>query len=159
MRNAEVLAARIRQESGELQRAIDRALGLLEKAESRGELDLLDGVALNLHSFYAGVERIFEDIAQEIDGAVPQGADWHRKLLVQMAAEVRDTRPAVISRATYQCLDEYLRFRHVVRNAYTFNLRPERVEELTQELHPCHARLRQELDSFAHFLEELGAAL
>ena len=30
----------------------------------------LNSVALNLHSFYSGLERIFELIAQELDGGV-----------------------------------------------------------------------------------------
>ncbi len=57
----------------------------------------LDGVALNLHGFYAGVERIFEEIAREIDGSLPAGPEWHRDLLLQMSAEVAGTRPPVIA--------------------------------------------------------------
>jgi len=47
----------------------------------------LDGVALNLHGFYAGLERLFELIAAIVDGTVPQGANWHQILLEQMATE------------------------------------------------------------------------
>ena len=54
----------------------------------------LDSVALNLHSFYSGLERLFE-IARHIDCSVPEGETWHRDLLDQMACEVADIRPAI----------------------------------------------------------------
>lgn len=45
----------------------------------------LDSVALNLHGFYSGLERVFEKVASTIDGSVPSAANWHRELLNQMA--------------------------------------------------------------------------
>ena len=57
----------------------------------------LDGMALNLHSFYAGIERLFEMIVETVDGSVPQGADWHQLLVEQMAREIPDIRPAVLT--------------------------------------------------------------
>jgi len=41
----------------------------------------LDGVALNLHSFYSGIERIFELIAANVDDIRPVGENWHQTLL------------------------------------------------------------------------------
>jgi hypothetical protein len=43
----------------------------------------LDGVALNLHSFYSGTERIFELIAANVDDILPKGENWHQALLKQ----------------------------------------------------------------------------
>ena len=62
----------------------------------------LDGVALNLHGFYAGLERIFELIAAIVDGQKPEGENWHQALLHQMTLEVPAIRPAVISEAVSQ---------------------------------------------------------
>ncbi|MCX5643956.1 MAG: hypothetical protein NTZ17_04625 [Phycisphaerae bacterium] len=59
----------------------------------------LDAVALNLHGFYGGLERIFERIATVVDGARPSGEHWHQALLRQMAEEMPGVRPAVISEA------------------------------------------------------------
>jgi len=50
---------------------------------------------------------------------MPAGEHWHQLLLEQMASEIGGVRPAVISDATRQALDEYRGFRHVVRNVYT----------------------------------------
>ncbi len=147
------LAGRIRAEMQDVERVAARATRLLDKARGRGDEDYLDGVALNLHGFYAGVEHIFRAIARDIDGSVPSGSEWHRELLVQMAAELPGLRPPVIARATRDCLDEYRNFRHVVRNVYTFNLRPSRLQELVEELPVCLTSLQHDLTTFCAFLE------
>jgi predicted nucleotidyltransferase len=148
------LAARLRSELADVEQSVARAERLLSKARQSGDTDWLDGVALNLHSFYTSVEKIFEEIAKEIDGALPAGAEWHQKLLIQMAVELPGRRPAVIQRSTRECLDEYRRFRHTVRNLYTFNLRPTRLQELTIEVRTCFVELSFELANFCAFLEQ-----
>lgn len=150
-----VLAGRIHESLNDLERVVSRAEELLGKAQQHNDDGYLDGVALNLHGFYAGVERIFEDIARTLDEAVPSGPDWHRDLLLQMSAAIDGVRPAVISQETRFCLDEYRGFRHVVRNVYTFNLRPLRVQELTENLRACYQRLSAELAGFISFLSDL----
>lgn len=150
-----VLAGRIREALSDLARVVRRTEELLGKAQQLNDDGYLDGVALNLHGFYAGVERIFEDIARNLDEAVPAGPDWHRDLLLQMSAAIDGARPAVISQETRFCLDEYRGFRHVVRNVYTFNLRPLRLKELTENLSTCYERLDAELASFTAFLSDL----
>lgn len=151
------LAARLRVELVELERVVRRAEYLLAKTRTQGDEDYLDGVALNLHGFYAGVERIFEEIAREIDGSLPAGPEWHRDLLLQMSAEVVGTRPPVIDRATRDCLDEYRGFRHVVRNVYAFNLRPSRLQELVADLPACYKALARDLMTFCDFLDALAS--
>jgi hypothetical protein len=76
----------------------------------------LDSVALNLHGFYTGIERLFELIARHIDESVPSDKNWHRSLLKQMTENYKNYRPAVISQSIFFELDEFRRFRHVVRN-------------------------------------------
>jgi hypothetical protein len=153
--NELAVASRIRAELAELERIVQRAERLFAKAQTQNDEDYLDGVALNLHGFYAGVERIFEAIAREIDGSFPTGAEWHRDLLMQMSAEMSNTRPPVIGRNTRDCLDEYRGFRHVVRNVYTFNLRPSRLQELVEDLPSCYATLVQDMNTFCDFLDKL----
>ena len=148
------LASRIRTEMLDLERIAVRATRLMEKARERGDEDYLDGVALNLHGFYSGVEHIFREIAREVDGSLPSGSEWHRELLIQMAAELPSLRPPVISRATRDCLDEYRNFRHIVRNVYTFNLRPSRLQEFVEGLPACFAALTHDLTAFNTFLEQ-----
>ena len=64
-----VLAARIRQELGTLEKVITRAkraLALAHKYPDDEDL-YLDAVALNLHDFYTGLERVFYHIAATLD--------------------------------------------------------------------------------------------
>ena len=147
------LAGRVRAEMLDIERVVARATRMFTKARERGDEDYFDGVALNLHGFYAGAEHIFREIARHVDGAVPTGSEWHRDLLVQMAAELPSLRPPVISRATRDCLDEYRNFRHIVRNVYTFNLRPSRLAELVEGLRVCYETLARDIADFAEFLE------
>ena len=153
-----VLAARIRQELETLEKVATRAkraLALAHKYPDDEDL-YLDAVALNLHDFYTGLERVFYQIAATLDEAVPESRDWHQKLLRQMAKERPQIRPAVISEETRESLDEYLRFRHVVRNIYAFEFDAERLGRLVQGLDFVLPRIHKELQAFAQFLERLA---
>jgi hypothetical protein len=156
MKEYVALASRIRESLVELETAVNRAVHLKNKAETSRDDDYWDGVALNLHSFYTGIEQIFEDIARTVDQSVPEGAQWHRDLLLQMSAELKDTRPAVIERTTRHCLDEFRGFRHVVRNVYTFQLHIERVATLAGTVATCFGLVQQELTDFSFLLEEIS---
>ena len=95
------LAKRIRDELVELDRVVARVAEGWDRALRNADDYYLDGVALNLHGFYGGLERIFELIATVIDGAKPKGENWHQMLLRQMTVEAPGLRPAVISQSTY----------------------------------------------------------
>jgi hypothetical protein len=151
------LAGRISQVLADLDRVMERAESLVTKFRKTSDDGYLDGVALNLHSFYTGVESIFEDIGRTVDDALPSGMNWHQELVRQMSAELSGLRPAVISRSTRDCLDEYRAFRHLIRNVYTFNLRPERLTELAKALPACYKSVRQDLEDFARFLQALSS--
>ena len=152
-----VLAGRIRQELDLISKTVERveksALALQKHPEERA---FIDSLALNLQSFYSGVERVFQHIAADLDDSVPKGDAWHRELLKQMAVEVRSVRPAVITREDAETLDEYLRFRHVVRNAYAIELDRERVQYLARRLPGVFQRVKERLAAFADFLDELA---
>lgn len=153
------VAARIRQELAAIERVVRRAGRAMAAARRRpDEQDLyLDSAVLCLHDFYTGMERIFQQIAAGLDEAVPSGRDWHEALLLQMAAERLPDRPAVIAEATREALEEYLRFRHVVRNIYAFEFDPGRVGRLVERLEDGFGRARRDLLAFADFLEQLAS--
>ena len=153
-----VVAGRIRQELTDLERVVDRAERAVAAARQRPEdQDLyLDSAALNLHDFYGGLERIFHHIAAAIDESVPAGQDWHRDLLQQMGTALSPIRPAVLSQEAIRRLDEYLSFRHVVRNIYAFEFDLERIERLVRRLRPSFEQVRAELLAFADFLESVA---
>ena len=98
-REFEELVERIRGESSDWDRLVQRVLSAWNRSKSTSkEQDVyLESVALNLHGFYSGLERLFELIARRVDQNLPSGDTWHRDLLNQMAQDVRELRPAVIS--------------------------------------------------------------
>lgn len=81
---ANILAARIKNELPELVLITERARQGWDKAKTLHDDFYIDGVALNLHSFYSGMEKIFEKIAAKVDGSVPTAPNWHQELLSQM---------------------------------------------------------------------------
>jgi len=154
------LIERIRGEAADLDQVVERTRrgwSLAHKA-SVEQYAYVDSVALNLHSFYSGLEKIFELIARHVDQTLPKGETWHRDLLQQMAQDVPRRRPAVISQESVPTLDEFRRFRHLVRNVYTVNLAPGKMERLMEALPRLWPTLRAELLAFADFLEALDAA-
>lgn len=113
-----------------------------------------NSVAMNLHSFYNGVERIFEIIARQIDPEFPSGDRWHRKLLDQMAKEIPGKRPAIISSETLSLLDKFLAFRHLVRSLYAFQLEPERLGALMSFLEDALSCIKHDLNFFCQLLDK-----
>ena len=150
------LAGRIQQTLTDIEYVVQRAESLLAKAEQTGDDGYWDGIALNLYSFYGGIERIFEDIARTMEQSIPTGTNWHQDLLLQMAAKLNSIRPAVITSATRDGLDEYRGFRHLVRNVYTFQLRPTRLQELVSGLRTCYQNVCHDLETFLQFLEQVA---
>lgn len=150
------IAGRIRYELRELERIVARTKRIWEQAPAAADDVYVDATALNLHGFYAGLERIFELIADNIDQTKPTGAAWHQELLRQMAADIPGVRPAVLSSEVRNKLDRFRGFRHVVRNVYTFHLDPEQIGRLVTQLTPLMERLTEELTTFADFLEQVA---
>lgn len=147
------LAGRIRDELAEIQQAVDRARAGWERYQLTGDDFYLDSVAFNLHSFYTGLERIFEQISINVEHSKPEGQNWHQELLRQMAVEIELIRPSVISRETRFSLDEYRGFRHIVRNIYTFHLSPKRIKPLVDNLVEVWECTKGELERFLLFIE------
>jgi hypothetical protein len=150
------LAERIRGELLDLDRLVQRVVRAWPNVgKFTGEQDAyLDSVSLNPHGFYSGLERLFELVASHVDRSRPSGETWHRDLLLQVANDCAGVRPAVIDRDSALTLDEFRRFRHLVRNVYTLNLVPEKVESLVSVLPELWTGLRIELLAFADFLDQ-----
>ncbi len=152
------LVTRIHQELSELESVVARAERGIRAARQRPEdQDLyIDSAALNLHDFYAGLERIFQQIGSTVDGNMPAGHNWHRELLQQMQSDLPELRPPVLSTEAVRMLDEFLRFRHVVRNIYAFQFDPERIARLVSQMRPALAVSQMDLSAFVSFLEQVA---
>ena len=152
------VAARIRQEVPELDRVAHRACRAWASVSHDPEDLFIDATALNVHGFYAGLERIFTLVAERIDASLPAGPRWHQDLLHQMTAEMPGVRAAVLSPDLFPALDRYRGFRHVVRNAYAYLLDPRLVAVLVDDLPETSERVRLQLAAFADALEAIADA-
>lgn len=126
---------RLRAEIAADGRAIDRrfvelsAVDAESLAESAGARAI---TAVALHYLYGAIESVFERVARVLEGDPPAGANWHRALLEEMALELEDVRPAVISAEALLLLRELLGFRHFFRHAYAVELDPRKLAALRE---------------------------
>jgi len=140
--------SKIEEELFEIETLVLRTLKAWESAERTSDDLYLDSVALNLHGIHSGIEKIFELIAKDIDSSVPSGDSWHIELLKQMATEIKQVRPAIISKQTFELLNEYRGFRHIVRNVYTYNISIKKLAPLVGELSSAFNCVKGDLDDF-----------
>jgi hypothetical protein len=117
-----------------------------------------ESLALKLHNFYGGVEKILQLVAVELNGGLPSGADWHKRLLDRMA-QAREGRPAVVSADTAVRLREFLGFRHIVRHLYGFELDPDRLDGLVARYPGVWAAVHIEVERFVAWLREFAERL
>ena len=154
-KKAAVIAGRLNSELVELNRVADRILKEWEKAKDSGDEYYIDAIAFNIHSFYTGLERIFQKIASGIDESMPAGSNWHHELLLQMASEIPGVRPPVISEETKNILEDYLGFRHIVRNIYSYKINPDKIEVLVKKLPDALMRINNEIEALSIYLQNL----
>lgn len=105
-----------------------------------------------LQDFYNTVEKTLQRIATELDGALPTGEAWHQQLVQRMTVAIPGRRPPVLDQELAIALSEYLRFRHLFRNIYGFDLDWGRIEPLLLELPIVIESFVASLDRFRIFL-------
>lgn len=162
LRDLLILEARLKEEKGNLERLRETLQARGFWATEQQEISLrqadeftLRALASIILDYYTGIENMFEEIAKVVDGSLPAGEEWHKDLLRQMKLDINGIRPAVITRETFTFLDEYRKFRHLVRNIYGFNLLPERLEPLLTRLPAVDRRLAGEIDDFIKQMYEI----
>lgn len=129
---------------------------LLDREKHRESEIYVESAAMNLQSYYTGVERVFKTIAAKLDGEVPAGERWHKDLLDQVAIEIPSIRPPVISKLLRDELGKYLAFRHVIRNIYPYDLDSQSVADLVDNLSRVHEQLREGVEQFLSFIAAIG---
>ncbi|MCX6895709.1 MAG: hypothetical protein NTZ16_09485 [Verrucomicrobia bacterium] len=135
-------------EREQLRRLLAVIQPLLAQCRTQAPSDVeLSALAAMLHSFYTGVENLFKRVSVELDNSPVAGDAWHRDLLLRMKAPTA-TRPALLSGALHDTLLEYLRFRHVFRNAYSFDLDWQKMSPLVLNVEATLKQLEQALDKF-----------
>lgn len=142
MNNLKVFRLSIQDEITKLKLLDKEKDGLLKRKPSNY---LLRAGGSILHDFYTGIEKIFENVAKEIDQRVPMGEEWHSELLHQMTLDIPGLRPPVITAHTEKKLREYLGFRHLFRKRYGFELDWEKMKRLLSKMPEVLSVLENEI--------------
>jgi UDP-hydrolysing UDP-N-acetyl-D-glucosamine 2-epimerase len=91
-------------------------------------------------------------IIKEIEGFVHNNSEiacfWHKQLLYRMTLELKDIRPALISKELAASLDEFLTFRHLFRNIYGFELMGDRLNRLVEKFFTTADQFKKEIEDF-----------
>ena len=142
------LKRQIMEELVELDQLLRRYANLVKGArEDDPELERITALGAVLHSFYSGLEKIFERVAKRVDGKLPDGDRWHTDLLIQMSKATGQRSP-VISEKTCTVLQGYLAYRHYFRHSYPHSLEWPRMIQLVMQLHDTWRHTRGELEAF-----------
>jgi hypothetical protein len=157
MKKDELVLKRIKTEIlaelAQVAQLMDEYSDFLIKYSAHMDIFLLRAKASFMADFYMRVEKIFKLIIEELNGGAPRGEGWHKRLLHTMSLEIKGSRPAVISNELYADLLKLLGFRHVVRQAYGFQLDEKKLDDLEKIFHKTWKRFSREVKSFCSFLE------
>ena len=121
---------------------------LLKKISSK-EPDNIEirSIASILHSFYNGVEKIFNLILENYNKEKPKGEDSHRKLL-SILSNKTNSRDFILSNDLVNKLNDYLGFRHFYRHAYGFQINHKLLKPLIDNLNDVYNDLKLILSNF-----------
>ncbi len=92
----------------------------------------LEACGYELHRLYNILEKAFERVCEAFENNFEKRGDYHEKLLERMTLHLPDIRPPFIPTAARPPLRELKSFRHILRHAYDFELRGERLGELAE---------------------------
>ena len=144
----QALAVEIREQLESMAPAVQRIREYLPHAPSQPPELEIAGVGKLVHDFYNGVERIFERIVVRLDEDVPPGSHWHTDLLQRMEGTWGGKRAPVIDHALALRLLEYLRFRHLFRYTYGYELLWKNLQPLAAGIPEAFEQLRLKLQTF-----------
>ena len=99
----------------------------------------LSGVGGILQSVYNGIENILKQLFLAHDKAIPNDPQWHQQIIRQAVQY------GFISDETADGLIPYLTFRHLYRNAYVLDLRPDRMQVLLDDINKMFIKFEDDI--------------
>ncbi|MEL4897949.1 hypothetical protein P9B04_21235 [Crocosphaera sp. Alani8] len=94
-----------------------------------------------------------ERVAVTLDESLPKGENWHEQLLRQMADTGGNNRPPLWQGSLLLELDEYRKFRHLVRHNYQVKLKAGQVLVLADKIIASSEKVKEAIVRFNLWLE------
>jgi len=142
----EALRMEVQNEIKGLERIVEETSSELANLPQEPTRLQVGGMGKYVHDFYEGVERIFERIERGLSIPVPSGESWHILPLRQMEREVEGKRAALLDHSLALKLHRYLRFRHLFRHTYGYELVWEELRPLVEMMPEVLEELRRSID-------------
>ena len=113
----------------------------------------LSAAAMVLHSFYNGIENIILMILKSYEEKLPSGNNWHMELLEKASIQNGD-RKIIINNKLKNQLEEYRKFRHIVRHTYNYKLNWTMMEGIMNNMNTIWSKAKENLNKFMEPEEE-----
>ena len=107
----------------------------------------LNAIGSILHSYYNGIESIFNLIYKSLYGKTLSGNTWHSDLFAEMFSQT-DMHEPILPQNLFGTLKEYLGFRHVFRHSYGYELDWNKLSPLFSNLKENWNEVKNELKKF-----------
>ncbi|MEL7052071.1 MAG: nucleotidyltransferase domain-containing protein [Cyanobacteria bacterium J06588_5] len=130
---------------------------LLAQADAIPNIALIPAAAGYVEDFYSGCERLAERVVVTFDDGLPEGRNWHQKLLLQVSEPGGKGRPPLWNASFLETLDDYRSFRHRVRHLYNIDLDDDRVLVIAGRVPEIFEQTKQAVAEFSHWLDEMSA--
>ena len=134
------------------ERAIEETLERLRKVRSGFDTQKKDyttepAMGTYLMNFYNGVENILKRISKVYYSNMPRGESWHKELLV-LSFNPPEGKVALLTQDIVERLHPYRSFRHRFVSGYGFQLKGEKMLELTDNIESLWSDIKKAISDF-----------
>ncbi len=135
-------------EISKIDNLVEKSSVLLSKCKiAEPDFVELNAIGSILHSYYGGIESVFNLIYKSIYNKTLSGNMWHSDLFTDMF-EKTDFHEPILPEELFKSLREYLGFRHVFRHSYGYELDWKRMQPLFFALPENWAAVKNALNKF-----------
>lgn len=147
------LKTRLEDEMLAFEENVNTLITLMEQSKTVPEGFVTPTLASYIVDVYTGCEKMSERVAVTLDEHLPKGENWHEQLLRQMAETGGDNRPPLWQGSLLLELDEYRKFRHLVRHSYKVKLKADKVLILANKIIISSEKVQEAIITFNLWLE------
>ncbi len=145
----QVLISDIAADEGQIRQIYQKLAESIEKGDAPDQSIV---IGYYLHNLYTAFEHICTLVAAAFENQITDREQWHALLLRRMTQDIPGIRPRLFRDASYDCLEELRRFRHVFRSAYSITLDPARLALVLHKAQELKEIYQADLDKFKEFL-------